>query len=152
MAEGDVELNRRFVEAFNTRDIEAVIVCFDPSIEFHSVFAAVGGAVYHRHDGMRRWYRDLEEAWGDEIRVEPEAYFDLGERTLAFYVLHGRGRHSGAEVAMPYRLGGEVARRPHGLLQGIRPQGERSERAGCLQGRAGADRAVMTSANVDLAR
>jgi hypothetical protein len=28
-------------------------------------------------------------------------YFDLGEHTLAFDVLHGRGRHSGAEVALP---------------------------------------------------
>ena len=34
-------------------------------------------------------------------RRELEAYFDLGERTLAFYVLHGSGKHSGVEVAMP---------------------------------------------------
>ena len=27
-------------------------------------------------------------------------YFDLGQQTLLFYVLHGRGRKSGAEVAM----------------------------------------------------
>ena len=32
---------------------------------------------------------------------QPEAYFDLRERTLIFYVLHGRGKHSGVEVAMP---------------------------------------------------
>jgi hypothetical protein len=42
----------------------------------------------------------LEEALGDEIRVEPEAYFDLGEQTLAFVVLHGRGRRSGVETSM----------------------------------------------------
>jgi hypothetical protein len=35
-----------------------------------------------------------QERIADELR-------DLGERTLAFYVIHGRGRHSGAEVAMP---------------------------------------------------
>jgi ketosteroid isomerase-like protein len=55
--------------------------------------------VYHGHDGMRTWYDELVDAW-DEIRVEPEAYFDLGEVTLAFLVMHARGRHSGAEVAM----------------------------------------------------
>jgi hypothetical protein len=38
---------------------------------------------------------------GDEIRGEVEAFFDLGEDTLAFYVLYGRGTESGAEVAMP---------------------------------------------------
>jgi ketosteroid isomerase-like protein len=101
MSERNVELTRRYIEAFNARDIERFIACCDPSIEFHSVFAAVGGAVYHEHDGMRSWHRDFEETWGDEIRLEPEAYFDLGEQTLGFYVLHGRGRHSGAEVAMP---------------------------------------------------
>jgi hypothetical protein len=47
------------------------------------------------------WHHDLEETWGDEIRIEPEAYFDLGDHTLAFLVLQGRGRHSGVEVVMP---------------------------------------------------
>jgi ketosteroid isomerase-like protein len=59
-----------------------------------------GGALYHGHDGVRRWYRDLADAW-DEIRTEPEAYFDLGEYTFVFHMMRGRGRHSGAEVAMP---------------------------------------------------
>ena len=39
--------------------------------------------------------------WGDEFRVEPEAYFDFGDQTLAFIVARGRGKQSGAEVAMP---------------------------------------------------
>jgi ketosteroid isomerase-like protein len=101
MSEHNVEFMRRFNEAFNARDIGAAIACCDPNIEFHSAFATVGGAVYHGHDGLRRWQRDYEDAWGDGIRIEPEAYFDLGEETLAFNVMHGRGRHSGAEVAMP---------------------------------------------------
>jgi hypothetical protein len=50
---------------------------------------------------MRAWQRDFEETWGDEIRLEPEAFFDLGDETLTFNVLHGRGLHSGAEVALP---------------------------------------------------
>jgi ketosteroid isomerase-like protein len=100
MSERNVELTRRLFEVFNGRDIEAFIASCDPSIEFHSTFAAVGGAVYHGHQGLRTWHRDLEEAWGDEIRIEVEAYFDLGERMLAYNVLHGRGRHSGAEVTI----------------------------------------------------
>jgi hypothetical protein len=62
MSDGNVELTRRFVAAFNARDIQTMIVCFDPSIEYRSAFAAVGGAVYYGHDGLRRWHRDLEEA------------------------------------------------------------------------------------------
>ena len=104
MSERNVELTRRFNEAFNTRDVEAYIAYCDPSIELHSAFAAVGGAVYHGHEGLRTWQRDFEDAWGGDIRVEPEAYFDVGEQTLVFVVLQGRGRHSGAEVAMPVAL------------------------------------------------
>ena len=101
MSNDDVELLRRAVAAYNVRDIEAFIAYCDPNIEFHSAFAAVGGAAYHGHEGLRSWHRDMQEAWGEQIRLEAEAYFDLGEHTLAFVVMHGRGRHSGAEVAMP---------------------------------------------------
>src|SRR4051794_3669016 len=105
MSERNVALLRHAVEAYNARDIEAFIAFCDPSIEFHAFLSGlVGGTVYHGHDGLRSWHRDLEETWGEEIRVEVEAYFDLGEQTLAFFVLRGRGQHSGAEVAMPGAL------------------------------------------------
>jgi hypothetical protein len=102
--EPNVELTRRYIEAFNARDIDAMIAYFDPSIEFRSAFATIGGGVYHGHDGLRSWHRDFQEIWGQEILNEPEAYFDLGQHTLIFSVLHGRGQHSGAEVAMPLTL------------------------------------------------
>jgi hypothetical protein len=98
------------VEAFNARDIEAFIAYCDPGIEFHSTMG-VGGAVYHGHDGVRSWHRDVEDVWG-EIRLEPEGYFDLGEHTLTFNVWHGRGQHSGAEVV---RAWAQVARWRDGL-------------------------------------
>ena len=100
MSRENVELHRRNIEVWHARDFEAFIATCDPSIEFTTEFSAVGGG-YHGHDGLRKFLRDFEDAWGDEIRLEPEAYFDLGEHTLAFHVLHGRGRESGAQVAMP---------------------------------------------------
>jgi ketosteroid isomerase-like protein len=104
MSERNVELLRRAIEAYNARDLETFIAYFDPSSEVRSAFAEVGGGVYHGHAGLRGLFRDLEDAWGDEIRIEPEAYFDLGESTLVFSVLHGRGRHSGVDVEMPNAL------------------------------------------------
>jgi ketosteroid isomerase-like protein len=102
MSEENLEHLRRLFEAYNARDIDAILAHCDPSVEYHSTFAAaVGGDVYHGHEGLRRWHRDLEETWGGEIRAEPEAFFDLGERTLAFLVMRGRGRKSGVDVAMP---------------------------------------------------
>jgi ketosteroid isomerase-like protein len=113
MSQENVELARRLVEAFNKQDIEAFINCLDPSVEYHSVMTVPGGAAYHGRDGVRRYFADFGDAWGDEFRVEPEAFFDLGDETLMFYAVHGRGQHSGAEVAMP---GAQVSRWSDGLL------------------------------------
>ena len=101
MSQENVELHRRFVEAFNARNVEGLIVLCDKQVEFHSLFAAVGDTVYHGSE-IRRWHRDLEDVWGKEIRIEPEAFFDLGDHTIAFNVLHGRGHQSGVDVAMSY--------------------------------------------------
>jgi ketosteroid isomerase-like protein len=99
--EQNVQLHRRANLAIQELDADALVALCDPSIDVHSIFAAVGGAVYRGHDGVRSWLPDLDDAWREFV-IEPEAYFDLGEYTLAYIVLHGRGRQSGAEVVMPY--------------------------------------------------
>jgi hypothetical protein len=101
MSQQNIKRWREWIRLFNTRDIEALIALCDPVIEFHSVFAAVGGAVYHGHDGLRKWHRDLEEAWGADISLDIEMYFALGEDTLTFLTYRARGRHSGADVTTP---------------------------------------------------
>jgi hypothetical protein len=121
----NVEHHRRAIEAFNAHDIDALITSFfDPSIEFQSAFAAVGGAIYHGHDGLRKWHIDLQDAWGEEIRIVPEAYFDLGEHTLASYVFRGRGRQSGAAVAMP---NAQVCRWRDGLCVSLKVYASRED-------------------------
>ena len=112
MSEQNVEAHRRFIEAFNARDIDLLIALCDRHVEFHSLFAAVGDTVYHGPE-IRKWHRDLEDAWGKEIRIEPEAFFDLGEHTVAFNLLYGRGQQSGVEVEMPYA---QVMRWQDGLI------------------------------------
>jgi hypothetical protein len=90
-----------------------MILCCDPSIEFDSAFGrAIGGDVIHGHDGLRRWHRGYKDVWGHELRLRPEAYFDLGEHTLTVFTMHGRGQYSGAEVATPITV---VARWRDGL-------------------------------------
>jgi ketosteroid isomerase-like protein len=121
MSESNVELNRRIVEAFNARDVEAVIALCHPSIELH---ATLVGGVYYGHSGVRSWYRDFEDAWGDDIRLEAEAYFELGEHSVAFYAYHGRGRQSGVEVAMTNAV---TARWRDGLLVYFKPYADREE-------------------------
>ena len=101
MSAANVELQRRWLAAFNARDVEAFVACCHPDVEYHSVFAAVDRAVYSSQDGVRQWWRDVDDAW-DEIRIQDEVLFDLGEHVLVYAVLRGRGRQSGADVALPY--------------------------------------------------
>jgi hypothetical protein len=100
VSQENIERWREFVRLFNARNTEAVIALCDPAIELHSAFAALG-AVYQGHDGLRKWHRDLQEAWGPDISIDIEAYFDLGEHTLTFSTYRARGRHSGADVTTP---------------------------------------------------
>jgi ketosteroid isomerase-like protein len=120
----NVDLLRRVIDAYNARDIDALIACSDPKIELRPAFAGpVSGAIYRGHDGLRMWQRDSEDAW-EEIRGEPEAYFDLGDHTLAFWMLRGKGRQSGAEVAMPSAV---VARSRDGLVVYLKGYADRQE-------------------------
>jgi ketosteroid isomerase-like protein len=124
MSEKNIELGRRLLEAFNARDGEALIALFDPQAEVHSRLAGLGEVTsYRAHDGVRSWQTDLDEAWS-EIRIEPEAHFDLGEQILTFYVLRGRGRQSGVETSMWFA---SVARWRHGLCVSLKIHRDREE-------------------------
>jgi ketosteroid isomerase-like protein len=96
----NVDLARRLLEAFNAHDLEAFLAMCDPSIEYHSVMTGPFGTAYQGHDGIRSYFRDFADAWGDDFRVEPDAFFDLGEHTLISFVVKARGKQSGAEVSM----------------------------------------------------
>ena len=59
--------------------------------------------IYRGKEDIRRWHRDLDEAWED-MEISEETYFDLGDKVLVFYLLKGRGRQSGVEVRMENAL------------------------------------------------
>ena len=102
MSYDNLELHRRSVEAFNARDIERFVELCDPKVELHSaVTVPGGGAVYYGHEGVRRWHRDIQDGFGEDVRVEAEAYYESADQTITFHVLRGRGRESGAVVEMP---------------------------------------------------
>jgi ketosteroid isomerase-like protein len=124
MASRNVDLTRRAIEAYNERDIKSFRGYCDPSVVIRSVFAAVGGGVSRGHPGVRELWRDLEEAWGEEIRAEPETFVDLGDRTLVHHALRGRGHQGGADVALPGAL---VFRWRDGLIVNIKSDLQRGD-------------------------
>jgi len=144
MSEQNVELHRRTAAAFTSGDVEAFLACFHPNVEFHTEFAEMGG-LYHGHDGLRRFLRDFEDAWGGEMRIEPEAYFDLGETTLLFLVARARGTRSGADRDVDGPRD-QVVRWPRDLLQGLRGQRRCARRFGRLPRCARCDRPLRRGA------
>ena len=129
MPDRNVERARRAAAALNALDVDSFVALADPSVEGAPSVTGAFGTVYHGHDGIRTYFRDLEDAWQDGLRIEPEAFFDLGEHTLAFYLLHGRGGQSGAPVAMRIAV---VTRWRNGLMVCFKGYTDRAEALGNL--------------------
>jgi ketosteroid isomerase-like protein len=103
MSEENVEMVRRALEAYNRRDIEAVLEIHDPDVEWHPALQALLGGeatVYRGHEGVREFLRDLDEAFA-ELQIVIADTRDLGDQVVAIGHAHGRGRESGAETETP---------------------------------------------------
>jgi ketosteroid isomerase-like protein len=104
MSEENVEATRRFIEAYNRRDVEAMMADLDPGIEWHGgILIGLGGeaAVFHGFEGVRKALRDIYEALGD-AHIECSEIRDLGDRVVALGRFHVRGSESGAQSESPW--------------------------------------------------
>ena len=98
MSEENEELIRRGYEAISRGDVEALKELVDPQCELHSRFGAVAGRVYWGHEGVERWFADMQESF-EEVEQTTERFIEVdAERTIAVVRFRGRGRGSGAEI------------------------------------------------------
>jgi ketosteroid isomerase-like protein len=97
MSQENVELHYRANDAFNRRDLDALLALTDTGVEFIPYEVAVqGGDAYRGHDGVRRWWEETFEVLPD-ISVDTDEVRALGENvTFAQGELHGTGAGSGA--------------------------------------------------------
>jgi ketosteroid isomerase-like protein len=103
MSEDNVEAFKRTVDASNRRDLEAFLEQVDEEVEWHPAMTALlrgETTVYRGREGVREWWRDLEEAFPYQQAVFPEVR-DLGDRIVAMGYLRTRGRESGVETETP---------------------------------------------------
>ncbi len=56
------ELGRRFIDAANRRDVDALVAVCHPELELLPTMIVSQRAVYRGHDGLRRWVADVVEA------------------------------------------------------------------------------------------
>jgi ketosteroid isomerase-like protein len=100
MSQENLELARKFHEAFNRDGWEALWREADPEIEFYEPPEQPGANVFRgleavRDGVMRSWH----ESWVEQ-RSTAERFVDLGDRVLLLTVEHLRGR-DGIEVTQP---------------------------------------------------
>jgi ketosteroid isomerase-like protein len=94
MSPENVELHHRSIEAFNRRDFDALLALTDSDVEYMPRLASVEGN-FHGHDGVRRWWEDLLEAFPD-YTAEIVEMQDRGDLTVAAVRTRGRGAGSDA--------------------------------------------------------
>ena len=103
MSQENVDAFKRFADANNRRDVEALLDELDADVEWHSaVLSSLGGeeTVHRGHDGVREMLRDLYEAFS-EFQVEFSDIRDRGDRIVAIGRWITRGEESGVEVTPP---------------------------------------------------
>ena len=97
MSQENVELAYRVADAFNRRDLDAVLALCDPDIEAHSRLAELeGGRPYRGHEGVRSWWESLFAIVPD-FSSAIEDVRDIGDST----VLQVRQRGHGVESDAP---------------------------------------------------
>lgn len=67
---GDIAVVRRVYDAFALRDIEGVLACMAPGVEFFPAGTAkLAGREqpYRGHDGVRGYFADAEALWQDLV-------------------------------------------------------------------------------------
>ena len=92
VSEENVELTRRAFQAFNDRDLDALLAGLHDEVEAFPHLAALEGE-YRGHDGVHRWWAQLLDAFRD-FRVEILEVRDLGEFIVLALRLRGRGAQS----------------------------------------------------------
>jgi ketosteroid isomerase-like protein len=109
MSEENVEIVRRVYDAAARRDAAAVLALYDPEVELDASrlgiagYAGGRGGVLRGHDGLRKFFREWHEAWGD-VEYDYDELIDADEHVISVVTRHARGRASGAEVERPFAL------------------------------------------------
>jgi ketosteroid isomerase-like protein len=77
----NADIVRRAFDAFARRDLDALVELCAPDVEFVPMTLDVAGREepYRGVEGLRRYLDDVSRIW-QELRAEPEAYYEAGDR------------------------------------------------------------------------
>jgi ketosteroid isomerase-like protein len=104
MSQANGDAFKRVIEAYNRRDVEALLRELDTEIEWRPVLPVVLGGdttVYRGYDGVRQLLGDLDEVLA-ERQLDFSEIRETGDHVVATGSLRIRGRSSGALSESPF--------------------------------------------------
>jgi ketosteroid isomerase-like protein len=97
---------RLALEAYNRRDLDAVLVGCHPEFEYHPerswVEAGLVEPSYRGLEGYRRYVATVDEVWGGENYLKPLELVDLGDRFVVLADGTMRAQASGVSLNESY--------------------------------------------------
>jgi ketosteroid isomerase-like protein len=96
MSRENVDKARDFIAAYNRRDFDAAVECFDPEIEWVLPERQSSDSCRGPEE-VKRFWEGLDETF-EELRLDPQEFVDAGHRVATRLRFYGRGRGSGVEV------------------------------------------------------
>jgi hypothetical protein len=97
----DVDSLRRGYEAFNRRDMKALLAFFDPDATWIPSSSAWGaGRTYRGHEGVAQLFEDVERDW-EEFEAHPQEFRQVGDLILVLGRVHAIPKGGGREIRAP---------------------------------------------------
>jgi hypothetical protein len=99
---------RLALEAYNRRDLDAVVIGWDAEFEYHPdanwVKAGIMEPCYRGLDSYRKYVAAGDEVWGGENHLKPSELIDLGDRLVLLADGRMRAQASGVPLAEAFAL------------------------------------------------
>jgi ketosteroid isomerase-like protein len=109
MTSQNIESVRRAYEGFARRDLDAVLSVISPDVEWDASDALAHTGVYHGHEGVIEYIRELAGVW-EEFELEPDQFVEAadGRNVMVLGVTRGRLIETGERVEARFAHIGEV--------------------------------------------
>ena len=88
---------QRFLDAFNRRDVDAVLALMHPDAEVVPITGRLEGNVYRGHAAIRGFFQDFDEDW-EVFKTVPVEFRDFGDCVMSLGTWEARGRGNGLDL------------------------------------------------------
>ena len=102
MVQDNVTLIRRACEAFERDGIEGIMPFLHEDVEWRNPEESPIAGVWHGHEGVRAWYAQASDAFG-EMRFTPDEFHEVSDDRVVVLLRFGlTGGASDLEMEVPF--------------------------------------------------